>query len=322
MPNLCPSDSQDHEPCAIGQGKGWIGLLQGAGLPAIAQSATACGIGGLLARTDMGQWIAGSAFATALYHSDGNGNVTCLMYPNGTLAEKYLYDPFGNMLSQYGNLASANRYRFSSKEWDSNSGLYYYLYRFYDPNLQRWVNRDPIDELGFRLLTLPSLDNWYDQGNSYRFVDNNPNVGIDAQGLTIYVYSRKTDWGVGNHSYFYDNSPPPGGCHSCGTSGSSGGGWSGSSGSSSGSSSSCKIPNPCPDGNEGGPNDPKSHCIPIPGGGESIMDCCKQNANNGIYCPGLHDCHTSLNNCLKKNGLKPPHNPRFGPPSVGPVSPQ
>ncbi len=153
MPNLCPIDSQNHEPCAIGQGKGWIGLLQGAGLTAIAQNATAVGIGGLLARTDMGQWIAGSAFATAYYHSDGNGNVTCLMYPNGTLAAKYLYDPFGNMLAQYGSLASANRYRFSSKEWDSNSGLYYYLYRFYDPNLQRWVNRDPLGKKGFDSLS-------------------------------------------------------------------------------------------------------------------------------------------------------------------------
>ena len=117
----------------------------------------------------MGLWIAGSAFATAFYHLDGNGNVTCLMYPNGTLAAKYLYDPFGNMLSQYGSLASANRYRFSSKEWDSNSGLYYYLYRFYDPNLQRWLNRDPIKERGGI--------------NLYEFVRNSPLNLLDKVGL-------------------------------------------------------------------------------------------------------------------------------------------
>ncbi len=117
----------------------------------------------------MGQWIAGSAFATALYHSDGNGNVTCLMYPNGTLAAKYLYDPFGNMLAEYGSLASANRYRFSSKEWDAASGLYYYLYRFYDPNLQRWPNRDPIEELGGL--------------NLYEYVGNSPVDSFDPFGL-------------------------------------------------------------------------------------------------------------------------------------------
>jgi RHS repeat-associated protein len=64
------------------------------------------------------------------------------------LAAKYLYDPYGNLLAMYGSLAGANTYRFSSKEWDGNAGLYYYGYRFYDPNLQRWVNRDPIEEFG------------------------------------------------------------------------------------------------------------------------------------------------------------------------------
>jgi RHS repeat-associated protein len=44
----------------------------------------------------------------------------------------------------FGPLAAANLYRFSSKEFHVNSGLVYYLYRFYEPNLQRWPNRDPL----------------------------------------------------------------------------------------------------------------------------------------------------------------------------------
>ena len=158
VPNLCPIDSRNHELCAEWRGPDLSRSLQGAG-----------GISGLLARTDMGQWIAGSAFATAFYHSDANGNVTCLMYPDGTLAAKYLYDPFGNMLAQSGSLASANRYRFSSKEWDSNSGLNYFGYRFYDPNLQRWPNHDPIGERGGI--------------NLYAYVGNNPVNRIDPLGL-------------------------------------------------------------------------------------------------------------------------------------------
>jgi RHS repeat-associated protein len=47
-----------------------------------------------------------------------------------------------------GPLAEANTYRFSSKEWCANAALYYYGYRFYEPNLQRWLNRDPIQERG------------------------------------------------------------------------------------------------------------------------------------------------------------------------------
>jgi len=37
-------------------------------------------------------------------------------------------------------MATANVYRFSSKEVHPNSGLYYYGFRFYDPTLQRWLN--------------------------------------------------------------------------------------------------------------------------------------------------------------------------------------
>src|SRR5207249_5619387 len=82
---------------------------------------------------------------------------------------EYRYDPFGNLISSSGTLASANLYRFSSKEIHVNSGMYYYLYRFYDPNLQRWINRDPIAERG-------SL-------NLYRFVRNWPINMIDSFGL-------------------------------------------------------------------------------------------------------------------------------------------
>src|SRR5208283_2128363 len=58
-------------------------------------------------------------------------------------------DAFGNTLSSTGSLATANTYQFSSKEYIPTVGLYYYLYRFYAPALQRWLNRDPLTELGF-----------------------------------------------------------------------------------------------------------------------------------------------------------------------------
>ena len=83
------------------------------------------GIGGLLARTDMGLWTVGSGQATAFYQADGNGNITCMVNTNGTILANYEYDPFGNIISMSGPLAAANRYRFSSKEW--NDGADYWL---------------------------------------------------------------------------------------------------------------------------------------------------------------------------------------------------
>jgi uncharacterized protein RhaS with RHS repeats len=68
----------------------------------------------------------------------GGGNVTMLIDTNQTTVATYKYDPYGNSLGTSGSLAGANVYRFSSKEWIS-WGFYYYGYRFYDPNLQRWL---------------------------------------------------------------------------------------------------------------------------------------------------------------------------------------
>jgi RHS repeat-associated protein len=270
--------------------------LQGAG-----------GIGGLLSMT-LNTELGPSSSNSMYYHSDANGNVTMLINPSQYIVAKYLYDAFGNVLFAAGSLAQQNLYRFSSKEAHPNSGLAYYLYRYYDPNLQRWPNRDPIGEQGGY--------------NLYEFVGNLPTYGYDPQGLTVYVCNRKTTTGVGNHSYFYDSSAPPGGCQSCGTSGSSGGSSGSSGSSSSGSSSSCSSKGPCSSG--GGPSS-GDKCQPVPNSdganGQNIMNCCKNNANNGIYVPCVHDCHSSVNNCLQQNGYNPPNNPRFGPPTVGPITP-
>ena len=134
------------------RGKDLSGSLEGAG-----------GIGGLLARTDM------STSQAAFYHADGNGNVTMLVNASQAVVAKYLYDAFGNTLSLSGPLVYANLYRFSSKEVHHNSGLVYYVFRYYDPNLQRWLNQDPIGEAGGI--------------NLYRFVGNNPLNWVDPMGL-------------------------------------------------------------------------------------------------------------------------------------------
>jgi RHS repeat-associated protein len=138
------------------RGKDLSGSFQGAG-----------GIGGLLARTDYTQ--TNSLLKTAIYHVDGNGNVTALVSPSGIILAWYLYDPYGKTLAQSGPLAIANTYRFSSKMWCEASGLYYYGYRFYSPNLQRWVNRDPIQEAG--------------GVNLYEFVENDPTTEADLLGM-------------------------------------------------------------------------------------------------------------------------------------------
>ena len=101
------------------------------------------GIGGLLALTN----ASGNSYS---YFTDGNGNVVDLADDYGTSAAHYEYDPFGNLVAQTGTLQQ--NYQWSSKENDGN-GLAYYLYRFDNPSLGRWTNRDPMGEAGGLNLT-------------------------------------------------------------------------------------------------------------------------------------------------------------------------
>jgi RHS repeat-associated protein len=83
------------------------------------------------------------------YGYDNNGNVTELYDgDSGEIVGQYEYDPYGNTIKAEGQAARENKIRFSTKEYDSSTGLYYYGYRHYDPKTGRWPSRDPIEERG------------------------------------------------------------------------------------------------------------------------------------------------------------------------------
>ncbi len=77
---------------------------------------------------------------------DGNGNATSWRSSNGEIAAAFDYGPFGETLAARGPLAGAVPLRFSTKYTDSESGLLYYGYRYYNPGTGRWMNRDPSGE--------------------------------------------------------------------------------------------------------------------------------------------------------------------------------
>ena len=85
---------------------------------------------------------------TYYYVTDGNKNVTGLLDQAGTRVAEYVYGPFGQLLSAEGELADVNPFRFSSEYADDETGLVYYNYRYYSPQLGRWTKRDPIEEQG------------------------------------------------------------------------------------------------------------------------------------------------------------------------------
>ena len=113
---------------------------------------------------------------TYYYVTDGSKNVMSLIDAAGTKAAEYVYDPFGRLLSSTGSLAEINPFRFSSEYHDDETGLVYYNYRYYSPELGRWIKRDPIEEEG--------------GVNLYAMVGNNSVTKTDYLGLKQYSLSE------------------------------------------------------------------------------------------------------------------------------------
>ncbi len=104
---------------------------------------------------------------TFFYHQDGLGSVTDLTDSAGATAKSYSYDAYGNILESPGTVEQP--YMYTGREFDSESGLYYYRARYYDPSTGRFLQKDPVGLTGGI--------------NSYGYVINNPVNLIDPFGL-------------------------------------------------------------------------------------------------------------------------------------------
>ncbi len=106
------------------------------------------------------------------YHADGLGSITELTNQSGTIAQRYAYSSFGKIESQL-DANFVQPYTFTSREFDTEAGLYYYRARYYDSRTGRFLQEDPLPGI----LILPqSL-------NGYRYSANNPTAYGDPFGL-------------------------------------------------------------------------------------------------------------------------------------------
>lgn len=109
-------------------------------------------------------------------HADAMGNILRYTDAVGNVVAAYTYDAFGKNISASGPMADVFRHRFSTKYYDAETGLYCYGYRFYSPVLMRWLNRDPIEELG--------------GVNLYVFCGNNGIYKFDRDGRAYFALRR------------------------------------------------------------------------------------------------------------------------------------
>lgn len=106
---------------------------------------------------------------TVFYHADGLGSITRITNEDGLVVQAYTYDSFGQLIAQSGTLA--NPYTYTGREFDPETGLYYYRARYYDPSIGRFLQEDPIGLLGGI--------------NFYTYVRNNPINLTDPKGLLV-----------------------------------------------------------------------------------------------------------------------------------------
>lgn len=69
------------------------------------------------------------------------GSLTSLSNTSGALASSYTYDSFGDLVAFSGSIV--NTFRYTRREFDAETGLYYYRARYYDFSSGRFLNEDP-----------------------------------------------------------------------------------------------------------------------------------------------------------------------------------
>jgi RHS repeat-associated protein len=102
------------------------------------------------------------------YEQDEIGSVSSVTNSANAIVGTYAYDAFGNLTASTGTLT--NPFRFTGREFDAETGIYFYRARYYDPAVGRFLGEDP---LGF-----PGSGS-----NFYAYVKNDPATLSDPFGL-------------------------------------------------------------------------------------------------------------------------------------------
>ena len=103
------------------------------------------------------------------YHPDHLGSSSYITNLDGEVVQHIEYVPFGEVFIEERNNIWNTPYLFNAKEFDEETGLYYYGARYYDPRVSLWISTDPKQESYFAF-------------SSYVYCGNNPLIYIDPNG--------------------------------------------------------------------------------------------------------------------------------------------
>ena len=135
------------------------------------------------------QFDAGGNWTNATYHHDRLQSVQGLSGHDGTIIATQTYTAFGESRTTTGT--SNNYLKYTGRELDTDSGLYQYRARYYDPSTGRFISEDP---KGFGAGV-----------NFFAYTSNNPVNANDPMGLEAFVYAAPRAQGGFNYRAFDDN---------------------------------------------------------------------------------------------------------------------
>ena len=104
---------------------------------------------------------------------NGCGDVVGVSLADGTAANEYDYDVFGNIIKE--TELVANPYKYAGYYHDSETGYYYLRTRYYDPNTARFIAEDTFNGYYTDPLSL----------NKYTYVHNCPTIYHDPDGMAF-----------------------------------------------------------------------------------------------------------------------------------------
>ena len=121
--------------------------------------------------------------ASYFYTRDHLGSIRELTDGSGVVQARYDYDPYGRRTKVSGTLDAS--FAFTGHYYHAPSNLHLALYRAYDPDLGRWLSRDPIAERSGT--------------NLYTYVANDPLRMVDPAGLdALVLISHSAVFGYGH----------------------------------------------------------------------------------------------------------------------------
>jgi RHS repeat-associated protein len=136
------------------------------------------------------------------YHSDHLGSAQLITDYRGEEYERLEYTPYGELWIEKVSAVSVLDipYRFTGKERDNETGLYYYGARYLDSKTSRWLSGDPAmgeyvtsapvnDGARKRNKNLPGMGGVFNYVNLhvYHYAGNNPVKYVDPNGRELWI---------------------------------------------------------------------------------------------------------------------------------------